>query len=174
MAPKKKAKIRGPYKHYGTYDEAFTGHNISISTSFFERLAEKIGAWIDDLAINGIAKNSSFTIEEFYMESKIPEITLRGWREKSPILAAAYKHAILCLGVLREKAALYGKINPILFARVQHAFSPTWLSALKIHEEMKKPVTVIQTQAQIQEAGIERAKSFVGPVPTTGTVPRRT
>lgn len=161
----KSTKVRQrSYCHYGEYTEAFTGRTISMSSNFFEYLADRLGNWIQDLSINGLAKHSSFTIEEFLMESKIPWSTLDGWRTKSPVLDSAYKHAIQCLGVLRESAALYGKLNPNMVAKVQHFYLPSCFQAHKSYEELKKPVTVIQSSAQIQQQGIEKALSFVDPI----------
>ena len=134
---------------------------ISMSIHFFEHLAEKIGEWIDDLRVNGLAKQCSFTFREFLMENKIPRITLLGWRTKSPVLDLACKHAMECLGVMREAAALYFKVHPGMVMRVQHIYSDTWYEAIKSHEELKKPVTVIQSNAQIQQQGADICKEYV-------------
>lgn len=157
-----KVRTRGPYCHYGTFVEPFSGRTISMSKNFFEYVAQKLGDWIEDLRVNGFAKESSFTMEEFMMQNKIPKVTLFDWRKKSPILNDAYQHAMQCLGVMREVAALYGKMNANVIMRVQHVYSDTWYNAVKSHEELRKPVTVIQSNAQVQQSGVELCASYVG------------
>lgn len=162
-----KSKSRRTYKHFDDYRPAFSVDSRVVPEYFIDDLIKDMHIFLCELDDKGIKLKSTFTLEEFWLKRhRIPRRTYQGWFLRRSDLQEANENLKEGLGILRERASLYGLVvNDSLITKNHHYYSKPQLASLELFEKIKQTIVNNADSATRLLAAIAACQQGVNPWP---------